>query len=89
MVRMSDGSYRVALYKNKRTWTLTWDNLTDAQLAILESVHAYNTALRFQNGWVSAAWYNVVIADYRTNLNADSLHRPVKRYSATIQLREF
>jgi hypothetical protein len=88
MARMIDGSFRVAIYKNKHSWTLSWGNLTAEQLSTLETINGYSAVLRYQNGWIGTTWYNVVITDFRSSLKVETLHRPIKRFTATMQLRE-
>jgi hypothetical protein len=86
--RMSDGTVLYALFGIKLEWTITWNNLTYTELSSLQTIHGYNVALRFQNNWDSATWYNVVILSFKHDPKLDSFHRTTKRYTATIVLRE-
>lgn len=61
---MSDGNMRYAFYAGQRRWSLSWVQLTAAQLAALVTLRGYNQTLRYQDNYESATWYTVVITSF-------------------------
>ena len=85
-VRMSDGSFRWAFFKEQRKWKLNWTKLTKAQLDSLITLWGYNQLLHWQNNDESAIWYNVVITDFSYD-SVDPI-TTTKYYKASMTLEE-
>jgi hypothetical protein len=68
-------------------WTLSWEMLTAAELAVLKALKAYNQELWFQNNWEDATWHLVAITDFNPEpfLKAGST---ACRYSLSMTLEE-
>jgi len=62
---MSDGSLRAAFFGNgKRAWSYVNGAITAAELAAIQAVIDLRAALRFQNNWESATWYDVIVTEF-------------------------
>ena len=61
---MSDRSRRWAFYSGVIEWGLGWGYLTLAELNTLRALVALNRILRFQNNFVDATVYDVVIVAF-------------------------
>ena len=85
-VKMSDGSFRWAFFKEQRKWKLNWTKLTKAQLDSLITLWEYNQLLHWQNNDESAIWYNVVITDFSYD-SVDPI-TTTKYYKASMILEE-
>jgi hypothetical protein len=65
---MLDGSRRFNFKsKSPRTWSMSWEMLTDAEMTTFLALRAANSALYFQNNWEDATWRLVVITDFDIN----------------------
>jgi len=65
---MADGSTRgVTKRYHPRTFSLSWEQLTAAELAPIETEARRNVRLRYQNNWYSADWIWVRITALRPN----------------------
>ena len=85
-VRMSDGSFRWAFFKEHRKWSLRWTRLTKTQLDSLITLWGYNQLLHWQNNDESAIWYNVVITEFSYD-SVDPIST-TKYYKASMTLEE-
>jgi len=85
-VKMSDGSFRWAFFKEQRKWRLNWTKLTKAQLDTLKTLWGYNQLLHWQNNDESTTWYNVVITDFSYD-SVDPISA-TKYYKASMTLEE-
>ncbi len=65
---MADGTMKASILPTVlRTWPLSWEALTATELATLTALRDLKQELVFQNNWESAAWYYVVIQDFRVS----------------------
>jgi len=85
-VKMSDGSFRWAFFKEYRKWKLNWTKLTKTELDTLITLWGYNQILRWQNNDESATWYEVVIIDFSYD-SVDPIST-TKYYKASMTLQE-
>ncbi len=85
-VRMSDGSFRWAFFKEQGKWRLNWTKLSKAQLDALKTLRDYNQLLHWQNNDESAIWYNVVITEFSYD-SVDPISA-TKYYKASMTLEE-
>lgn len=83
---MSNGSVRYSFFADQRRWSLAWPKLTAAQLAVLETLRAYNQSLTYQNNDESTTIYTVVITAFSYDV-INPMGTPVY-YTATMALEE-
>ena len=85
--RMSDGNRRLAFFEGKYEWPLAWGYLTYPELQLLQRLVNIKEILHFQNNWVSATWYNVVIVSFSYEFIETGIKK-FKRFRAEMTLRE-
>lgn len=72
---MLDGSRRFDVKRRLlRSWTFSWDALSEPELIRFLQMQNYNVRLRMQNNWDSPTWRWVIIAElqYEPFLRAGS-----------------
>ena len=84
---MSDRSRRWAFYSGVIEWGLGWGYLTLAELNTLRALVALNRILRFQNNFVDATIYDVVIVAFSYE-PVFSAMRGYHHYKADMTLRQ-
>jgi hypothetical protein len=63
---MSDGTLKANIKETMlRTWPLSWEALTSAELAPLKALNALRQELVFQYGWDDTNWYYVTIDGFK------------------------
>ena len=65
---MADGSARAVTKRyHPRIYSLSWEQLTAAEYAPIETEAKRNVRLRYQNNWFSADWAWVRVTNLRVN----------------------
>lgn len=85
--KMADGSRRWAFFSGCQEWGLGWGYLTLAQLNTLRALVALKQTLKFQNNFVSATVYDVVIVAFSFEPVFAGM-RDFQRYRADMTLRQ-
>ena len=85
--KMSDGSRRWAFFSGCEEWGLGWGYLTKAQLDTLTALVALKQTLKFQNNFVDATVYEVVITAFSYEPVFSGM-RDYKYYRADMTLRQ-
>jgi len=85
--KMSDGSRRWAFFSGVHEWGLGWGYLTLAQLNTLRALVALPQILKFQNNFVDATVYDVVIVAFSYEPVFSGM-RDYKYYRADMTLRQ-
>lgn len=63
--QMLDGSVRYNFRNtHQRRWVLDFPDVTAEELWEFTYLCSLNDALRYQNNWYSATWYDVVISEF-------------------------
>lgn len=83
---MSDGSMRGnAKSKSPATFSLSWEQLTAAEVATIEAEVVRNVRLRYQNAWHSTTWYWVMVSEWEVDPVA---YLGTVLYRARLELQE-
>ena len=83
---MQDGSARSNSKSfSPQTFSLSWEQLTAAQVATIETEVNRNVRLRYQNNWHSATWYWVMVMDFKVD---PVVYLGTVLYSARLELQE-
>jgi len=85
--KMSDGSRRWAFFSGMEEWGLGWGYLTKGQLDLLLALVALKQVLKFQNNFVDATVYDVVIVAFSYEPVFPGL-RDFPRYKADMTVRQ-
>jgi len=85
--KMLDGSRRWAFFSGCEEWGLGWGYLEKAQLDTLIALVALKQTLKFQNNFVDATVYDVVIVAFSYEPVFPGI-RTFARYRADMTLRE-
>lgn len=85
--RMSNGSRRWAFFSGVNEWGISFGYLTLAQLDTLRALVALKQTLQFQNNFVDATVYNVVITAFSYEPTFRTM-RGFPRWNAEMTLRE-
>jgi len=85
--KMSDGSRRWAFFSGVIEWGLGWGYLTLTQLNTLLALVALKQILKFQNNFVDATVYDVVIVAFSYEPVFSGM-RDYKYYKADMTLRQ-
>jgi len=85
--KMSDGSRRWAFFSGCEEWGLGWGYLTKDQLDTLTALVALKQTLKFQNNFVDATVYEVVITAFSYEPVFSGM-RDYKYYRADMTLRQ-
>lgn len=85
--KMSDGSRRWGFFSGVEEWGLGWGYLTTAQLNTLRALVALKQILKFQNNFVDATVYDVVIVAFSYEPVFAGM-RDFQRYKADMTLRQ-
>jgi len=84
---MSDRSRRWAFFSGVEEWGLGWGYLIPGQLNALRALVALKQILRFQNNFVDATWYDVVIVAFSYEPVFPGI-RGYQHYKADMTLRQ-
>jgi hypothetical protein len=83
---MADGSTRgVTKRYHPQTFSLSWEQLTAAELATLQTLANYNVRLHYQNAWFDATWGWVRITAFRTT---PVVYLGTTLFSASLEFQE-
>lgn len=70
-----------------KTFELSWDLLTAANIIVLRGLAELNEPLRFQNNWVDATWRWVYVVSFEYS-SIQSTHASTAQYKASMSLEE-
>lgn len=83
---MADGSARFNTKRyHPRTYSLSWVQISAADLATLQGLADRNVRLRYQNAWYSTEWQWVRITAFKPDV---SVYLGTVLYSAQMDFRE-
>jgi len=86
METMLDGSARGnAKEYSPQTFSLSWAQLSAADVTTIETEVNRNVRLHYQNAWHSATWYWVIVADFKVD---PANYLGTMYYSVSLELLE-